>query len=268
MSALGTPHGSAEQQPASNDNTVLKQAIEDSPRNPKPIRAAKFDKRAISNLKRDDLVFTDKTRKDAKAALVRAIEKVTIDAAPEPPEDENKGKERNYQKSLAIWKKKWEKTEQKLLEDARTTLLQSLGDVFEDLVLPLIEKEYSGKAIYHSLRLRDAELDFVCISENKVEIISAKLNSAAFKPKIDLDHWEKIKNSWDRVENNEPVSGETPPQIPNVMPVVTNIALQDFGHGTSEEMNSDKMMDLLCPGWESTLKETIAKSKQIFSGAS
>ena len=117
-------------------------------------------------------------------------------------------------------------------------LYQSLGDVWEAYLWPLMVKRRGGSTVYWNLRHGKAELDFVFVTSTSVKIVSAKISRKAFSPKTDKEHWAVIKANWEAAKsgkNAEWVGVDfSADQLPDGEPVVVCESLETQGMDKSE----------------------------------
>jgi len=118
----------------------------------------------------------------------------------------------------------------------RELAYQSLGDVWEEYLLPLMAARRGGATLYWGLRYVDAELDFVFISTNVVKIVSAKIRRRAYNPSTDKQHWETIRQNWAAAVKGKEVKVYGNPILnpPSVEPTITCESLETQGLSLEE----------------------------------
>jgi hypothetical protein len=115
----------------------------------------------------------------------------------------------------------------------RQMAYQSLGDVWEEYLYPLMKARRAGATLYWGLRYGAAELDFVFILQHSIRIVSAKITQSQFSPGTDKKHWKTICEHWDEAITAAKVKRKGDPilarDIPVVEPIVTCESLDTQG---------------------------------------
>ena len=120
----------------------------------------------------------------------------------------------------------------------KAILYQSLGDVWEELLWPVMRVRRGTRTLYWNLRHGKAELDFVFIGPTSVNIVSAKINRKQYSPGVDKEWWNTIRANWDSAKSAANVERDGPDlradQLPEVEPVITCESLETQGLGKPE----------------------------------